>query len=233
MHVMVSTYRLSARKTTRSPPELIHRAKAFVGTRLTIFPAQLPFTFTWTDSAVFVTQRDCDLAVHRIPLFAGQETDAGVRVPSLKVFLPDSAMDRKVYFAPEDNGRPACIVLGSEPREPTSIAAATATTTVRGALAPPVLCMLDEKRDLGEWVKAEDVPTPTVEGAGNFEHRREKFDPEDDCDGAWFVTPGNARSILTQSRRTFASCEEIDEQLRRTRMSIVPVSFSSRARNRP
>ncbi|EJD45514.1 hypothetical protein AURDEDRAFT_151884 [Auricularia subglabra TFB-10046 SS5] len=189
MHVLLSTYRLSTRKTTRSPPDLIHRAKAFVGTRLTITPTQIPFTFTWTDTAVFVTQRERKLTVHRIPLFAPRSTDAaataelgGVRVPSLEVFLPDNATRRKVYFSPEVDDRPACIVLGSEPRELASVAEATATTTLRGALAPPVLCMIDEKRDLGEWVKAADMPTPTAEGAGNLEHRREKFDPEDDCD---------------------------------------------------
>ncbi|KZV97814.1 hypothetical protein EXIGLDRAFT_729613 [Exidia glandulosa HHB12029] len=188
LYVFVSTYRLSARKTTRSPPSIIHHCKAFLGTCLAINPLQLPCTFTWTQNALFVTLRDSDFTVYSIPLLRAADKTRGVLVPTEKVFLPDNAPHRAVFFSPgASDDSPAFIVLGSEPREPTNDDALFATATHRGVLAPPICCLLDQDRDLGNWVPANGVRMPMPHGVGKLDQRREKFDPQDDCDVAPYI----------------------------------------------
>ncbi|KAI0046457.1 hypothetical protein FA95DRAFT_1371839 [Auriscalpium vulgare] len=199
--LLLSTYRLSSRNHTRSPPTLVHRVKVDLGGHEALSVLRLPFTFTWTESDLFVTHSTNILAVNRISLYrranmCAQKTQ-NVLVPKNTTFLPDTAAAREVHFVPPADGRQACVIVGSEsrtgniafinlPSQPEMQLAAEVTDAMtggdrRGMLSPPVGCYLKDE-DLGEWVRSEDVPVPKGRGVCKLDRRKEKFDPDDDCD---------------------------------------------------
>ncbi|KAI0062760.1 hypothetical protein BV25DRAFT_1943480 [Artomyces pyxidatus] len=184
LYLLLSTYRLSSRKTTRSPPSLVHRVKVDLGGHATLTVSRLPFTFTWTTTDVFVTHNANRLTVYRVALFRDANTCApaapeqNVLVPKNRTFLPDTADSRDVHFVPSNDGTHACVILATEMTE-AMVGDASGT---RGMLSPPVGCFL-RKEDLGGWIRSEDVPMPKGQGVGKLDRRREKFDPIEDCDG--------------------------------------------------
>ncbi|KZT72258.1 hypothetical protein DAEQUDRAFT_809156 [Daedalea quercina L-15889] len=198
LSVLLSTYRLSSRKTTRSPPLLIHRIKVKLGRYAKLTVSRLPATFTWTESDLYVSQSASELSVFRIPLFAGSTSGQNVLVPERRMFLPSTAESRDVHFVPAVNSSPARLILGSESsseRQPhldmhadpiVQVLTAIGASVRKQApshklLSTPVGCLLAEE-DIGRWVKAEDVPVPQGQGVGKLDQRRERFDPVDDCD---------------------------------------------------
>lgn len=204
--ILLSTYRLSVRKTTRSPPSLIHRVKAELGEFSKLNVPRLPFTLTWTAHELFVTQSTSELRVMRIALF--RDTNScmpmlpghNIVVPKNRTFLPDTAAERDVHFVPSADGKSGCVLIGSKTRprahdkpprrlrcskDPLLRMAAEILDKVvpkkREILAPPIGCFLKEE-DLG-WVPRDEVRVTGREGVGKFDRRREKFDPVDDCEG--------------------------------------------------
>ncbi|KAJ7492122.1 hypothetical protein FB451DRAFT_1217062 [Mycena latifolia] len=200
--LLLSTYRLSTRKTTRSPPSLVHRVRLYLGSESTLSVSKLPYTLTWTPTDLYFTRSDKALKVFRISLFNTKKVspvqEHPVLVPRKPIFLPESAQKRRVYyFPPVDKSSAATVIIGSETRghttELTGVddqlpgrskdALIYSIKHVFGLLSPPVGCYLREETDLGGWSKSHDrSELPDDLGIGQLDHRLEKFDPEDDCD---------------------------------------------------
>ncbi len=109
LRLHISTHRLSKGKPTRSPPKLIYRT--YLDLKRTFSEADklsvsnIPYTFNWTGSHIYVTESGVLLRVYRIPLFrdieAAEKTEdspKAIFTNSEEVFLPESARYRKVYF---------------------------------------------------------------------------------------------------------------------------------------
>ncbi|TFK33930.1 hypothetical protein BDQ12DRAFT_727356 [Crucibulum laeve] len=207
--VVVSTYRLSSRKTTRSPPTLIHLAKAEVGIKNNISVSKLPYTVTWAEDKVYVTCNEKILRVYCIPLFpttkgCSAANDDLVLSPRNLIFLPETAENRTVYYFPPNSGSKdeksslGRLIIGGE----TLVKSITFTETDEpetwdfyvkdlseqtanlepGEFCPPVGCYVSEE-DLGGWEKSKDrKEIPPQMGIGFLDRRLEKFNPEDDCD---------------------------------------------------
>ena len=195
LSVLLSTYRLSSRKTTRSPPSLIHRVKADLGNYNSLMVPRLPFTFTWTENDLFVTRSHEELSVFRIALFPNTTAcpRSDVLILKNKIFLPGNANTRSVLFVPPTDNLPARVILGSENEDTDTMkefmeAMIGDVTPQREVplLSGPVGCLLTEE-DLGGWVRSDDAPVGRGQGVGKLDQRKEKFDPVDDCDGE-FIT---------------------------------------------
>lgn len=114
--MLVSTYRLSTRKTTKSPPKLIHRAQIDLKKVKSINTKQLPFNLTWRKDYLYITASFKLLRVWRVPLFSHAEGGSRkekkleentapddsqpVMAPEKVVFLPQTCRQRSVRFFP-------------------------------------------------------------------------------------------------------------------------------------
>ncbi|KAK2766557.1 zinc finger protein [Colletotrichum kahawae] len=173
LSVFLTTHRLSSRKTTRSSPRLVHRAKLTIGQFTGLSLAKLPFTFAWTPEHLHFTLSGVQLNVFRIDLFRqpGSISTASVATPRLSVVLPLSATGRQVYYLPpsrkgkSDGGRARGIVLmssycaGNQPVELGHRSGGAANRGVGNSthymlydyMCPPVGFFVDEESDLGGW----------------------------------------------------------------------------------
>jgi hypothetical protein len=108
----ITTYRLSKRKLTRSPPRLVYRNLLYFDGGFEedkeFYDDPLKFTLTWTPEYLYVTTNNRQLQIYRLPLFRavgereiGCNKDRGICENAGAVFLPQSTEDRKVYFFPE------------------------------------------------------------------------------------------------------------------------------------
>ena len=111
----ISTHRLSKRKTTRSPPLLIHRVKISLGKHSS---TEMPIQITWSPDHAFISSSSASntLSLFRIELFAprkGEKKDL-VCVPRASTVLPKSARSAGVqYFAPGLHDTRALVSIGS------------------------------------------------------------------------------------------------------------------------
>ncbi|KAK2029177.1 hypothetical protein LX32DRAFT_589059 [Colletotrichum zoysiae] len=107
--LLVTTHRLSQRKTARSPPHLIYRTSVNLQGDLSeeerLDVMNLPFSLSWNKDHLFVTEKSMKLLVHRLPLFRGVEkrditqfAPRGVLHNLGDVFLPTSSFARKIHF---------------------------------------------------------------------------------------------------------------------------------------
>lgn len=188
--LLLSTYRLSSHKTARSPPSLVHRVKVSLGKHTRLNVLQLPFTFTWTASNLFVTQRATKLSVLRISLYRTANLYAPT-VPEHHVFRPkdmislfDTAASRDTHFIPSNSGTHATVVAGSESRVGDNALPkeASKATSTRGMLSPPIGWLLTDE-DLGGWERSEEIPVPKGHGVSKLYQRRDKFYFIEGCDG--------------------------------------------------
>jgi hypothetical protein len=192
LFLLVSTYRLSNRKTTRSPPWLIHRVKVDLGDRSGFSVSKLPYTLTWTTNDLYVTASQEKLLVYRIKLFALALSDkqadnqALVLVPRNTIFLPSTARFREVRFFPAKGAVNARVLIGSEDPVPKSSKGQNDSPAevigLGGVLSPPIGVYLTDA-DLGGWIPSSDV-APIIEdvGIGRLDQKVERFDQHDDCD---------------------------------------------------
>ncbi|KAI1371956.1 hypothetical protein F4677DRAFT_463696 [Hypoxylon crocopeplum] len=201
--VFVTTHRLSERKTTRSPPTLVHRVKASLGDFVGFTVSKLPFTFTWTKDHVYVTQSSYRLSVVRIDLFKKdlRASPSSPMIPREIVLLPASAQQREVrYFPPTSTDKRGVVLIGSHRsnRSPTvEIMPAHISHVdidVRASPyrypSPPVGLYVDEEKDLGGWVPAGTGQRITNRYRDGVLIRKiEPFDAEDDCELEDFVSP--------------------------------------------
>ncbi|KAF8587635.1 hypothetical protein K439DRAFT_1630517 [Ramaria rubella] len=201
--LLLSTYRLCARKVAKSPPTLIHRARVRLDPRTSLTVSHLPYTMTWTPDELYFTCSADTLRVYRIQLFNDPEDlktwgEGGVQTPNKTVFLPSTAAQREVfYFPPTEGNTAALIIVGSEARgkgvdvNDKAFGGLQANLSpyipqnvvgLNGHLSPPVGCYLEDE-DIGGWGESEDRSLiPEDMGIGRLDRRREKFDPDDDCD---------------------------------------------------
>jgi hypothetical protein len=202
--VLVSTYRLSRTKTSRSPPTLVHRLRVKLGSTESLSVTKLPYTVTWTPKDVYVTRSDVVLRAHRIPLFKQekgvQESEDIVLMPRKPVFLPESALNRQVHYFPSKSSSDGCgeptgrIIISSETRKQIKEAqeleygvefGTIGRTFVgqQGEFSPAIGCHVNEDVDLGGWGKSYDTTEiPGQLGIGCLDRRLERFNPDDDCD---------------------------------------------------
>ena len=212
LSVFVSTHRLSERKTTRSPPTLIHSTKVALGSYHEFSVNRLPVTLTWTDTEVYVMLSSSRLIVYKVSLFRPSgPLSHSVLVPKLPIFLPNSAQARQVTYIPpatqkdesDDNSgvkdsaakdRRAIIFIGSQSSttSPSRQIVLDSTFTyphldefkvVPRDCAPTGL-FVDEEKDLGGWgVSVAEVPVNMYgHRGGQLTRKMEQFDAEDDCD---------------------------------------------------
>jgi hypothetical protein len=198
--LLLSTYSLCGRKTTKSPPTLIHRTKIFLGSEASkLSVSNLPYTLSWTPEELYFTCSADRLKVYRIRLFNNPDSldetwaEHSVLTPTKTVFLPQTASQREVYyFPPAEGSTVARIIVGSDrsgqgavdaQKNDVSACLPEKVIGLKRRLSPPVVCYLDEKEDLGGWGKSEGISNiPEDLGIGKLDQRRERFDPDDDCD---------------------------------------------------
>ncbi|KAJ6623171.1 hypothetical protein B0H10DRAFT_825470 [Mycena sp. CBHHK59/15] len=202
--LLLSTYRLSTRKTSRSPPTLVRRVRLYLGSESALLVSKLPYTLTWTPTELYFTCSDRTLKVYRIPLFESAKETSGkepsVLMPRKLIFLPETAEKREVYyFPPENESTTARVIISSETRgrplrttniddqfskrRKNMLYLANYVFGFQRCLSPPMGCYLNESTDLGGWCKSYDrSKIPEDLGIGQLDRRLEKFDPEDDCD---------------------------------------------------
>ncbi|THU77217.1 hypothetical protein K435DRAFT_974075 [Dendrothele bispora CBS 962.96] len=199
--LMVSTYHLCQRQTSRCPPTLIHRTRVALGSVPSLRVSYLPYTVTWNPTQLYFTFAGdySQLRVYRINLFNPNKGDydginPSVLVPREMILLPDTAQKRKVYFFPSQSNSSNRILIGSEvealvrnenTQDDREIKIYLGENFgVEGRiLSPPIGCYVTNA-DLGEWVETTDQSKlPEDLGIGQFNrHLREQFNPEDDCD---------------------------------------------------
>ena len=115
LSAFISTHRLSKRKTTRSPPSLIHRVKISLGKHSS---TKMPIQITWSAEHAFISSSSPsnNLSLFRVELFAppkGEKKDL-VCVPREPILLPKSARSAVVqYFPPRLHDSRAMIAIGS------------------------------------------------------------------------------------------------------------------------
>lgn len=169
LSLFLTTHRLSSRKTTRSPPRLIHKVKFSFGQFTGLSLARLPFTFTWTPEHLHFTVSGNRLNVFRIGLFRPPaSSSAVVTVPQLSVMLPLSASGRQVHYLPSAVGGGivagrGMVLLGSYGACCQRVQLRHRSLGVRGGMGdvvnkelleyacPAVGFFVDEEKDLGEW----------------------------------------------------------------------------------
>lgn len=178
LSLFLTTHRLSSRKTTRSPPRLVHKVKLTIGQFTGLSLARLPFTFTWTSEHLHFTVSGIRLNVFRVDLFRQPASPftASVCTPRLPVMLPLSASCRQVHYLPpkgkENMGgrsQRGMVLMGSycPDYQPVELGHRSKRATRRGMgnarwyrlydyACPAVGFVIDEESDLGGWVALED-----------------------------------------------------------------------------
>ena len=212
LKLRISTYRLSSKKTTRAPPKLVFQTAINLSPdfmRRNLSVSSLPYTLTWTDSYVYVTESRPCLRVYRVPLYQAvreadktEDSPKAVFTNSGDIFLPRSAAGRKVYFFPEtDPGKEK--KSKSKPDKEryvaTAIIAAQKCSTGLFSTADSVSDACIERTppqgihltasNMGHWESAEghrgDIKglkrAETWKG-GQLLAKYEKFDRSEDCD---------------------------------------------------
>ncbi|KAG6844631.1 hypothetical protein H0H87_005358, partial [Tephrocybe sp. NHM501043] len=167
------TFRLCSSGATRKSPTFVHQARVDLGQYSQASVDNPPFTLTWGERMLYVTERFLTLKVHRISLFRETSADEDIYPvfrPEKTIVMPGTSMRRNAYFFPtvEEGNVESRVILSAHSEYPKDY--------------PVIGCFL-KKEDLGEWVRSagtQDVPNPL--GDGNLLLSREMFDPEEDCD---------------------------------------------------
>ena len=198
LSAFVSTHRLSRRKTSRSPPTMVHRAKVSLGITDSICPTRMPVEVTWASNEVFLSSSNKfnHLVVFRVGLFSCPNPDDGelgsVSVPRNIIILPESARSRSVhYFPSKTKGSHALVLIGSWASKAKGDGVSSTDPkdewdSVNGlteAASRPIGFYVSEDLDLGGWgpsTAAAEISADTDKG--QFKPRMERFVGEDDCD---------------------------------------------------
>ena len=182
--LLLSTYRLSSRKLTRSPPALIHRTKVNLGSQATLSVSKLPYTLTWTQDELFFTCSADELKAYRIRLFSpnishGPEEIPEVLVPKKTVPLPVTMRPRVVYYCPPvDEKAEGRIIIGAP------------ASGLNGARSSPIGGFVREQDDLGGWGESGDrLAIPENSSVGRLDYCQVESNRKDasDCKCAAFT----------------------------------------------
>ncbi|KAF2455505.1 hypothetical protein BDY21DRAFT_349522 [Lineolata rhizophorae] len=194
----VSTHRLSHRKTSRSPPRLLHRITISFGSFSSLSVTRLPLTLTWSPEYLYVSRNDTILHVLRVPLFPrpGDADSRKVWVPRNQVFMPESALKRPVHFFPPPGGSKktgdlATVIVGAYTRRGPGDDPVLEPMVPKCELSAPIGVYVPVDAELGGWIPlkeanktAGDEGVKMEEGAkaGRLLGKFEKFDRTEDCD---------------------------------------------------
>lgn len=203
LSAFVSTHRLSNRKTTRSPPTLIHRVKIILGCTNSLCPTRMPVEVTWAEKEVYLSSSSDlnQLRLLRVDLFplAKESTAAdynAVSVPKFPILLPESARLRSVHYYPPPSSSPnALILIGSwaceqdtndDKNETTPQDVPDENDTIQGlpeTVSPPIGFFVNVEKDLGGWGASNvEEEIPKDKDKGQLKQKMEIFAAEDDCD---------------------------------------------------
>lgn len=117
----VLTYRLCTKKPTRSPPTLLHRVYAELGSLDSTVSGPPPCTFTWAPRELYVTASGGALTVHRIALFgtdASVPDDGASAGPVSPESTPSALSPDFLFFPGRDNVGARLVVGGGNVLEP-------------------------------------------------------------------------------------------------------------------
>ena len=198
----IATYRLSNRKTSRSPPSLIHRVKISLGSTNSLSATRMPIEVTWSPKEVYLsTSSEVNrLTLFRVDLFPPAKDIANhehnvVCVPKLPILLPASAHSRSVhYYPPQSNSTHALILMGSwackpdtdDERKPAQENVFDEADTVQGLpekVSPPIGFYVDVEKALGGWgASTAEEEIDKDKDKGQLKQKMEIFSAEDDCD---------------------------------------------------
>ena len=201
LSAFISTHRLSTRKTTRSPPTLVHRVKIILGSTTSLCPTRMPIEITWVEKEVYLSSSSelNLLTLLRVDLFPPAKESAAadynaVSVPKLPILLPESARSRSVhYYPPQPKTTLALILIGSFASKPDSNNDKSTREdgpeeydTIQGlpeTVFPPIGFYVDVEKDLGGWgaSNAEEEIDKDAD-KGQLKQKMEIFAAEDDCD---------------------------------------------------
>lgn len=203
LSAFISTHRLSTRKTTRSPPTLIHRVKVILGSTTSLCPTRMPFEVTWAEREVYLSSSSelNQLMLLRVEMFPPAKETAdpeynAVSVPKLPTLLPESARSRSVhYYPPQSNTTHALILMGSWACQPDTDHDENKTRpedapneydTIQGlpeTVSPPIGFYVDVEKDLGGWGASNaEEQIDKDKDKGQLKQKMEIFSAEDDCD---------------------------------------------------
>lgn len=196
----VTTMQLSKANPAKGRPTVLSRQCHALGKWASPFISILPYSWTWTPTAVYFTMTGFKLRVYRVPLpspkdgLAESQTTAEafccspalITTPRETIFLPRSARERSVQFFP--GPEPSSISLrGALMEADSGVRNSSNATLIIGPrygpkASPPIGVYLGE-RDLGPWVNVHDkegeemMRPPKRRFTGAFE----EFE-DDDCD---------------------------------------------------
>ena len=201
LSAFISTHRLSTRKTTRSPPTLVHRVKVILGSTTSLCPTRMPIEVTWAEKEVYLSSSSelNLLTLLRVDLFPPANDSAAadynaVSVPKLPILLPESARSRSVhYYPPQANTTHALILIGSWASKPGSDNDKSTREdgpeeydTIQGlpeTVFPPIGFYVDVEKDLGGWGASNaEAEIDKDADKGQLKQKMEIFAAEDDCD---------------------------------------------------
>lgn len=206
MTAFISTHRLSARKTSRSPPTLIHRVKVSLGESISFSGSAMPVNLTWSATHVYLSRSSDEnlLTVFRVSLFRAANTEAAeqhlVSVPRQPIFMPESARSREVrYFPPPADGDRGMIIIGSgsvrrawrpHSSDTCKDCGGEKAKSALTKYSPPTGLYVKEDADLGGWSLSDAVVEMKSSSAdGQLKRRMEHFDADDDCDFELYFLP--------------------------------------------
>ncbi|KAG6906977.1 hypothetical protein DXG01_011142 [Tephrocybe rancida] len=172
--IVAYTFSLCSSQPTRTPPALVHQARIDLGQYPGSSVNNLPFTLTWSERMLYVTERSLTLKIYRISLFAEKSADESVYPifrPEKTIAMPGTSLRRNVHFFPSSQEGNDCarLILGPHSVYPRHL--------------PPIGCFLNEEIDLGGWVRSAGTQhVPDAQGDGQLIRPMERFNPEEDCD---------------------------------------------------
>lgn len=171
LYLHISVALLSPTSTpTKRPKQLASKVLILCSKRAPLV-RKLPFTFTWTEEALYVSMSGERLQVLRVMLPSEAEKQfSEPTMPEKAVVLPRSAKGRTVHFLPAlSPEKMAIVVIGSRDGK---------------ASRCPIAVYL-KPEDLGQWVAApqeglEEATQSDATWRSNAQY--EEFDADEDCD---------------------------------------------------
>jgi hypothetical protein len=216
------TYRLSQRKTTRSPPPLVHKVRLYLGKCFGFTLDKLPMTFTWGHRHVYISLSGFQLNVIRVELFKPPPGVSSATVPKQRIMLPLSSMARQIhYLAPNEKDSRGVVLIGSfgtyvgEHVHLRSYSARSSRYGIGDAArqqgletisyrCPPVGFYIEEK-DFGGWVQSDSERK--IERGRKFRDGRlvrsvRYVDYQEDFDLESICSACGVRSVFVRVRKT-------------------------------
>ena len=197
----ITTMQLSSTSPAKGRPTIISRQCHSLGVWTNPLVSILPYTWTWTATAVFFTMTGFKLRVYRVPLPSPNDSSAkGQTVPEASrcspalittpretIFLPRSARERSVHFFPSPDvasGGLRGMLKASDSGTRNKPNSTLIVGPRYGPKASPPIGVYLSERDLGPWINVHDkegeerMRPPKRRFTGAFE----EFDEDDDCD---------------------------------------------------